>query len=213
MNRTARRRHFVFFSASLVVHVLLVVTLVGLLVIVPYVPSTDLGRPLVVSLDQGEQTGSPPDRMETREKVAANDKKPIRTEDSGPKVTGEESDAEDIVGGGNSPGVAGSVGKVNGDEMTALTDYVRAVRARIERHKRYPPTAARDNVEGTVTVSFLIERRGAVLDKRIDAGSGSPLLDAAALSAVADSSPFPPFPDEMDRETLRLRLPINYKAR
>jgi protein TonB len=213
MNRAARRRHFVYFSASLVVHILLFVTLVGLLVIVSDVPSTDSGRPLLVSLDRGEEPGSPPKRMETREKLAVPQKRPVRPEPSWPKVAGDESNPGDIVGGGNPPGVSGSAGKGNANEATALTDYVRAVRARIERHKRYPPTAARDSIEGSVTVSFLIGRRGTVLDKRIDAGSGSPLLDEAALAAVADSSPFPPLPDELDRETLRLRLPINYEAR
>jgi protein TonB len=213
MNRTVRRRHLLFFSTSLVIHILFVVTLVGVLFIVSDAPSTDSARPLVVSLNRGEEGGLAPDREEPRKRDVTPVKKSIPPEASGPNVREGEQHPDDTVGEGDSAGLSGSVGEGSGEDAAALGDYIRAVRARIERHKRYPPAAVRDNLEGTVIVSFLLDRHGTLRDKRIAVGSGSSVLDEAALAAVAESSPFPPFPDGLDRETLLLRLPINYRAR
>jgi protein TonB len=213
MNRTARHRHLLFFSTSLVIHTIFVVALVGVVVLVSDTPSTDSSRPLVVSLERGGGPGTPPDREEPPTRVTTPVKSPIRPETSSPKAEDTGESPSGVAGPGSPPGAPGITRNGGNVEATVLSDYIRSVRARIERHKRYPTTAARDNLEGTVTVSFLLDRRGTLLEKRVVTDSGSPALDEAALAAVADSSPFPPFPDGLDRETLLLRLPINYRVR
>jgi protein TonB len=189
------------------------VALVGLLVLVSDTPSSDSSRPLVVSLERDEGRDAPPEREAPETRITVPAKSPVRPETSLPKEnTTAESPGNDVDPGSPS-GAPGFDGKGREIEAAVLADYIRSVRARIERHKRYPTTAARDNLEGTVTVSFLLDRKGTLLDKRVVTDSGSPLLDEAALAAVTDSSPFPPFPDGLDRETLLLRLPINYRVR
>ncbi len=212
MNRAFRRRHLLFFSTSLIVHILFVATLVGVLIIVSGTPSGDPGGPLVISLDRGGNTGTPPNGQGPAKESVVLKGKPSQPDVSGPKTAGEEN-REYAIGDGNTSGVLGSGGEAGGEGGAELANYISAVRARIDRHKRYPPTAVRDNVEGTVTVSFMLERHGTLLNRKVVIGSGSPMLDEAALAAVDDSSPFPPFPDGLDRETLLLRLPINYTSR
>ncbi len=59
----------------------------------------------------------------------------------------------------------------------------------------HPPAAAHGNwprLEGVLV--FSVDRKGNLLQRRIAQRSGSPDLDAAALQAVVEASPFPPPP-------------------
>ncbi len=204
MKSAFRRRHLFFLSTSLAAHLLFILAVAGVLFIVSDTPVTDSSRPLVVSLDRGDETGGAPAPETAREDIPSLRKEPAPPDTPVTKVSGDT---------GPPGGVSGIAGTGGGGDRSVLSDYIRNVRARINRHKRYPPEAAREGIEGTVTVSFLLGRSGAVLDKRIAVGSGHPALDEAALAAIGDSSPFPPFPDTLPLETLLLRLPINYRQR
>jgi TonB family protein len=213
MKRASRRRHLFFLSLSFVAHLLLVLAIAGVIFIVSDTPVTDSNRPLVVSLDQGEPAGGAP-AYETSHKDTAAPPKESRVHDtSATKVPGDTDGPGSAIETPYWGGVSGIGTADDGTNSAALSDYIRSVRARINRHKQYPPTAAKDGIEGTVTVSFLLGRSGTVLDREIAVGSGHPVLDEAALAAIRDSSPFPPFPDSLHRETLLLQLPINYKQR
>jgi protein TonB len=199
MRRAARRRHAFFFSTSLAAHVLFVLVAFGVALIVSDTPRTDADRPLAVSLSPGEEAGGPPAPSLPVEKTVPHKERSIPFAPPAESPRG--------------PEYPGGAAKNDRGDPRLLADYIRGVRARIDRHKRYPSTAAREGIEGTVTVSFVLDSRGILLEKEIAAGSGHAILDEAALTAVADASPFPPFPDGLGRETLLLRLPINYERR
>lgn len=213
MKKAARRRHLLFFSTSLFAHLLFVLILVGVCLVVSDTPPIGGDRPLVISLDGRGSADDATVIDNPREKTSAPRTGPA-PHDTNPT---EESTDYDVSGGGNSAGgsdgLAGVVeGGGNGD-AALISGYIEGIHARINRYKRYPPGAARGGIEGTVTVSFLLDRHGVLLEKGIVAGSGNRALDEAALATVGDASPFPPFPEGLDRETLRLRLPINYRQR
>jgi len=208
MKRTTPRRHILFFSTSLAAHLVVALVLVGLCLIVPDSSTTGADRPLVVALFTGSPTGNAAAPETTREKTKTAPREPVTDDKTAIKAPADTTGTDDLSG--NTPRV-GAGG--DGTDGALLSDYIEGVHARINRHKRYPSSAARDGIEGTVTVSFLLDKHGTLLEKGIVAGSGYPVLDSAALAAVGDSSPFPPFPDGLNRETLRLRLPINYEHR
>lgn len=208
MKRAARRRQLLFFSTSLFAHCLFVLILIVLSLVVSDTAPVGADRPLVVSLDGGGPAGG----TMVREKDT--DRRPHpRRESNGTVLTDHSGDPREGLMPGSPEGIPRIEGGDDAGETALLSDYIGRVHARINRSKRYPPGAARDGIEGTVTVSFLLDRRGTLLERSIASGSGHVVLDEAALAAVGDASPFPPFPDGLERETLRLRLPINYRRR
>lgn len=62
-----------------------------------------------------------------------------------------------------------------------VADLLRA----IEAHKVYPSRARRLGVQGLVRVAFRLQNDGWIADVRVDASSGSSLLDEAAMNAVS----------------------------
>lgn len=100
---------------------------------------------------------------------------------------------------------------VDSDLLRRLEDdYKAALRRAIEEHKRYPRQAVRLRREGEVVVGFTLRRDGVVEALRIVAGSGSPLLDKAALAAVEKISGRLPFPEALQRRQWDFTLPISY---
>jgi protein TonB len=59
-------------------------------------------------------------------------------------------------------------------------------------------------------VHFTVERDGRVRDVAIVRGSGSDLLDQAAL-AVLQEARLPPFPADMTLPQLSMTVPIHYR--
>ena len=213
MKKTARRRHLLFFSTSLFAHLLFVLILVAICLVVSDTAPVGGDRPLVISLDGRGSADDATIIDKTREKSSPSRTGPA-SHDTNPT---EESTDYGPPGGGNTPGGSDGLARIEGGggngDAALLSGYIEGIHTRINRYKRYPPGAARGGIEGTVTVSFLLARNGALLEKGIVAGSGNRALDEAALATVGDASPFPPFPEGLDRETLRLRLPINYRQR
>jgi len=100
---------------------------------------------------------------------------------------------------------------VDSDLLRRLEDdYKAALRRAIEDHKRYPRQAVRLRREGEVVVGFTLRRDGVVEALRIVAGSGSRLLDKAALAAVEKISGRLPFPEALQRRQWDFTLPISY---
>ncbi len=76
----------------------------------------------------------------------------------------------------------------SGDDVTAQS-YLEMVRFRIERYKRYPQIARVRNIEGCVTIRFVITPEGVAQEIEIAKRSGNKTLDRAALKAVKNASP------------------------
>ena len=85
--------------------------------------------------------------------------------------------------------------------------YFEDWRARIEKvGNDHYPDAARGKIYGTLRMTVVIDHNGTLVDAVIEQSSGYPVLDNAARRIVKLSSPFPPFPPDMARDTDRLEI-------
>ncbi|SME97404.1 protein TonB [Tistlia consotensis] len=94
----------------------------------------------------------------------------------------------------------------------ALQDYISRLAAWLERHRRYPKRARLLRQEGVAVVRFRIDRRGRLLDSRLQSSSGHELLDAEALDLLKRSAPLPApaGPADAGQEFV---LPIRFELR
>jgi protein TonB len=99
------------------------------------------------------------------------------------------------------PAPASSV--VSGAWRSALASWVQS-------RKRYPDEARRQMTEGQVSVRFTIGRDGQVLDAQVVRGSGSDLLDQAALSMFRGGRA-PSFPADMAQQQVTTTASIRYR--
>jgi len=97
-----------------------------------------------------------------------------------------------------------------GDYVTS-NDYFEIVRLRIESHKRYPGAAKTRQIEGRVTVRFVIEPDGRVSSSKVVESSRHRVLDQAALSAIKDASPFPRPPMNLFKGPIPLEITIMFE--
>ncbi|MGP9822570.1 energy transducer TonB, partial [Salinarimonas sp. NSM] len=81
--------------------------------------------------------------------------------------------------------------------------------AHLERHKRYPPAARAQRIEGVVHVTFALDARGSVTSARVARSSGAPALDEAAVAMVRRASPAPAPPDG----PVTLTVPVRFDLR
>ena len=85
-------------------------------------------------------------------------------------------------------GGSGVIGLEGGD--FPYTIYIDRMKTLIGSHWFRPQVGAGP----TTTVHFTIERDGTIRDAKVEAESGNPTFDRAALRAVLGSSPLPPLP-------------------
>jgi protein TonB len=107
---------------------------------------------------------------------------------------GETGSGHGIIGSGEGPG----------------DDYLERVRRWINKYKTYPDVAKKQKQQGGPMLSIRLRRDGTVLDVQIDKSSGFPLLDEAALKAVRDASPVPPFPASYADDEAEIELPFTF---
>jgi len=96
-------------------------------------------------------------------------------------------------------------------DYVTSNDYFEMVRLRIESHKRYPNAAKRRQIEGRVTVRFVIEPDGHISSLKIVKSTRHRALDQAALNAVKDASPFPRPPKNLFKRSIPLEITIMFE--
>ncbi len=101
------------------------------------------------------------------------------------------------------PGSGSGVGAEYGPYLTAL-------RQRIQQSVRYPASARRRGLGGTVNVEILILSNGAVGDIRLLESSSHSVLDDAALDTIR-SLPRMPLPPDLPARPLRVRVPVVFQ--
>ena len=89
--------------------------------------------------------------------------------------------------------------------------FQRQVLAALDRAKRYPPAARARREQGTAVVAFTMSRSGRVLSAGVQASSGSPALDRAALETVRRAR-LPRVPAELS-DPLRLVVPVEFAVK
>jgi len=97
------------------------------------------------------------------------------------------------------------------EEYSTSSSYLEMVRFRIERYKKYPAIARVRNIEGHVTIRFVITPEGVVREAKVVKHSGNKALDQAALKAVKDAAPFPKPPGHLFKGKVPLELTIVFE--
>jgi TonB family protein len=97
----------------------------------------------------------------------------------------------------------------NPSPVLITPDYIDSIQQKVNLCSIYPIAAKTKGWEGIVKVRFTISEDGRIKDIDIAKSSGYPLLDAAAMLAIKDASPYP-FPDTCPNKEIELILPINF---
>ena len=92
-----------------------------------------------------------------------------------------------------------------------LQSFAQTVRRKIESRKRYPLTARKSMIEGKVGVKMTILKDGRLEAVEIIETSGYAILDKAALESVRRAAPFPPLPEEADRNRIQMSIYLVFK--
>lgn len=231
LDRKPLSRHIPFFSLSVGVHIIIGLALSILLVLFPgkslmgsvsRIARIDLvlvegrtdGDNLALEESPGEEAEKNPHEIpsetDVKEERELDEKMESGASDIGTDDKRDAGMKSEMASLGQ--GVPGEDDE-GGSNSAILDDYILKVRKRIERKKGYPGESRRKGEEGTVTVSFVLDFRGNLLSAEVVSSSGHEALDTAAVTTVRDASPYPPFPEELTKESLSLNIPIRYEIR
>jgi TonB family protein len=86
---------------------------------------------------------------------------------------------------------------------TVLAQYLTLIDWKIQGN--WVPAAAGGESEAVVIIRFRVLRTGQVKDLGLEKSSGNASADSAAMRAVRQSLPFPPFPNLLTEPLLDLR--------
>ncbi len=89
--------------------------------------------------------------------------------------------------------------------------YLAKLTSLIEKNKNYPKTAKRLNQTGKVHVTFMITKDGKIKNCKILKGSEFESLDQAALEILLNIANFEPIPNELNKESWEITVPIVYQ--
>jgi len=106
-------------------------------------------------------------------------------------------------GGGVEVAGTGSGAGTGAGGGSALASYLTLLDWKIQQN--WVPVGGSIGAETVVAVRFRVLRSGQVRDIELEAGSGNSSLDAAALRAIRQSLPLPPFPNMLTDPFLDLR--------
>lgn len=115
--------------------------------------------------------------------------------------------------GMESLGVSGSGGANGIDTVPVGVPSIWKARllSHLDRHKRYPSTARAKGVQGTVLLSFGMDRDGRVLEYYLVRSSGYPELDDEAFAMITRASPLPPAPPGINAQVVQLVVPVRFR--
>jgi protein TonB len=171
--------------------------------------------PEILPPDQTEPTPPPPRKPIVRQPpkpvvhrpppqaiVSAPTPAPSRFADAPPAATG----------GSRYPAVQSATGAampatVPGRDLA--TNYSALVSAWLEAHKRYPAYARERGEEGSITLSFRVDRSGRVLDHTVLSSSGYADLDAG-VDEMMRGAQLPPFPAGMMMSQIEVSVKIRF---
>ena len=91
-----------------------------------------------------------------------------------------------------------------------LDAYQSAVFARLRAKHRYPRALRRRGIGGAGRVEIRIAEDGRLLSWRLIESAGHPDLDAEIARLIERTAPFPPFPPELERSSIRFGFPVRF---
>jgi periplasmic protein TonB len=108
-------------------------------------------------------------------------------------------------GSGLSTGGGGTAGRLDVGNF-CCPDYLETMMARIQRNWE-----SRQQVSGTVTIKFTIQRDGMISGVELERGSGFPGLDLTAQRALLNTRQLPELPAAYPNSTLTVHLNFEYQ--
>lgn len=163
---------------------------------VPFPAEVPLSTELPLSAEAEARPDSPPEPpapAPVRSEPKATRSRPTATAPVRPLRDGKGRGADAAERQAAAPG--GTGGATASAGTAEMTSYRARVMAHLARHKSYPDGARDRGVSGRATVSFTLERSGAVLAVSLAASSTIDSLDQATLAMVRRAAPFPAMPD------------------
>lgn len=131
---------------------------------------------------------------------------PESAEASAPSAAG----AGGQAGSGDTADAGSATSTAGGGAPEASSDYMARLRARLEKHKRYPRRARLRRQEGTAMLSVVIDREGRVVEYSIRQSSGHRILDEEVAAMIKRAQPLPAFPEDLPRARLELVVPVQF---
>ena len=100
--------------------------------------------------------------------------------------------------------------KVGEKSVYTYDTYYGRIRQIIDSNKKYPLRSRQRREEGSPIVTFTILKNGIVKNLTVKS-SGHRSLDREATRMIMMSSPFPQIPNSVNKESITLTIPINFK--
>ncbi|ASD65401.1 energy transducer TonB [Bdellovibrio bacteriovorus] len=118
--------------------------------------------------------------------------------------------AGSLAGTSDKGGLEGREGVVNGSEVSPEQRYLYEIKKLLERRKRYPMLAKKMGQTGKVTMRFTLAQDGSLLTSEIVEKTPYDSLNQAALDLVKGIHGLKPFPQEIQRGSWSITVPIEY---
>lgn len=89
-------------------------------------------------------------------------------------------------------------------------EYLTRIKSHIEKYKKYPKRAKRLKQQGNVIVRFEIKKNGQIHSVNIKSKCPYKRLNTAALNLLKEIAKFDPIPDELNKNSWAIEVPISY---
>jgi protein TonB len=146
----------------------------------------------------------PPPPQEVKQETAMRQTPDVMSTPASPQVIAEQTAAIPL---------APTHGQPNPNDSAAAKTWRREIVALIERNKRYPAAAQSRREQGIAHVFFSLDRKGRVVESRIEQSSGVGTLDDEALALLRRIQSFPVPPPDFPGEHVTLRLPLRFNLK
>ena len=118
----------------------------------------------------------------------------------------EQKKSKEKIVGGTLKGIEGGTSK------GIISQYVTQIYKLIDSKKNYPRQSLIRKEEGVVLLQIIIRNDGKLMSIKSLKAKHQRLVDSS-FSAVEDARPFPPFPLEILRKKMIIKIPLIYKIR
>lgn len=184
--------------------------------------SNSVPLPLGVELQYGVESSVTAPQLKSANPISKAPAAPAKTSDGGPAekiekktVTASPAIAETqslgtTAGASDSGALQGREGVANGSEVTPEQRYLYEIKKLLERRKRYPMLAKKMGQTGKVTMRFTLAQDGSLLASEILEKTPFDSLNQAAHELVKGLHGLKPFPEEIQKTSWSITVPIEY---
>ncbi|MGL1889386.1 MAG: TonB family protein [Reichenbachiella sp.] len=104
--------------------------------------------------------------------------------------------------------ISAQISHTNMDSIQST--YIQQIARKINLNRYYPAPAKRLKQQGTVVISFSLNKQGVITHSSIKSPSSFPLLNDAALKTLVKCNNFDPIPQTLALNVLDLEIPLEY---